>query len=834
MNAPTHPSKRWLILVLLASLFATNALAGCDLLPASTPTPTPLYPTPVPTQPLPEAMVTFRVTLPAPLQPGEKLSLTTLDEVTGLALNPTHHTMAADDATHYTVILPFAVGSVVKYRFTRQGAFLSQEHISDGRPVRYRLHHVDGPGVLNDIVSRWTDTAFTGPTGRISGKITDAATGQPIPNILVEAGGAQALTTSDGAYVLEGLPPGTHNLSAYALDGSYRTYQQGAVVAADAATPADLALTAAPLVTIVFTVIVPRGTLPVIPVRLAGNLLQLGNTFADLSGGINSVAASLPVLAPLPDGRYSLTLTLPAGADVRYKYTLGDGLWNAEHTAAGDFRIRQLIVPEANARVDELIETWRVGDNAPITFDVNIPANTPQGEAISIQFNPGYSWTMPIPMWKVNDRRWMYILYSPMNMLSGISYRYCREDQCSRADDSETMGDSTSGLRVSTSLLAQDIVDDVISWAWLPTDARPATVPNVAVKPRGPTFMAGVEFLPAYDPTWTPRTSKALNDAHSIGANWLVMTPGWSFTRSEPPVFELKTGADPLWPESMSTILQARNLGMNVALFPAAHFPENPSDWWQKSPRDFAWWVSWFEQYRMYALHHADLATRSGAGALILGGDWLNPALPGGVLADGSASGIPADADTRWRAIIQEVRARYKGVVMWALPYDNLQNPPPFLDAVDFVYVLWTPPLATSTNATAAEMQIEAGRLLDEVILPFQQKINKGAIIAAAYPSADGGIAGCVRLPEGGCLASERLAQPGANITGVTWDLQEQADAYNALLLAINSRDWTAGFVSRGYYPPIGLQDLSFSIHGKPASGVLWFWFPLMLAKPGG
>jgi hypothetical protein len=37
--------------------------------------------------------------------------------------------------------------------------------------------------------------------------------------------------------------------------------------------------------------------------------------------------------------------------------------------------------------------------------------------------------------------------------------------------------------------------------------------------------------------------------------------------------------------------------------------------------------------------------------------------------------------------------------------------------------------------------------------------------------------------------------------------------------------------VSDGYYPPISLQDKSISIHGKPARGVVWFWFGRFLGK---
>ena len=62
-------------------------------------------------------------------------------------------------------------------------------------------------------------------------------------------------------------------------------------------------------------------------------------------------------------------------------------------------------------------------------------------------------------------------------------------------------------------------------------------------------------------------------------------------------------------------------------------------DWWRTSPRDFGWWNSWFDQYRTFAVHFAETAQKQGAEMLILGGDWIQPALPGGKLASGDPSG---------------------------------------------------------------------------------------------------------------------------------------------------------------------------------------------------
>lgn len=783
--------------------------------------------------PLPEALVLFRVELPDGLEPGDSIYLTILDEVTGLALNPVSYVMEAEDPLHYELELPLPVHSVVKYRYQRQGKNLVQEHMTDGRPVRYRLYHVEGPGEIEDVVSRWTDTAFEGITGRIQGRVMDAETDTPLTNVLAAAGGVHTLTTADGSFVLEGLPPGIHNLVAYTLDGSYRVYQQGALVAEGSATPAPMRLEKAPLVKIDFLVSTPGGTIPAVPIHLAGNLYQLGNTFADLGGGISALAVRMPTLTSDGRGGYTLSLELPAGADVRYKYTIGDGLWNAEHASDGSFRLRRFIVPEESTTVEDRIETWSAGGSAPITFDITVPSITPQNDNVSIQFNPGFGWTEPIPMWNVGGNRWIYVLYSPLETLGDIHYRYCRNDQCGSADDVKTVGNQAEGLPVRTSPDPETISDKVEAWLWLEDIGEPTTLPNVDIRPRGQDYMAGIEIQPSYHPSWGPRMANAFSDVASMNANWLILTPSWTFTRLSPPVLELLPGVDLLWHDLSEAVDQARSHSLNLALYPTPHFPGGVDKWWAAAPRDFPFWVAWFERYRTFLLHHADLAASQNARALIIGGEWLAPALPGGLLANGSASNVPADAETRWRNILEEVRSRYDGELLWALPYpQGVENPPPFLDAVDRLYVLWSAPLSEQAGENELELAAEAALLLDTDVAPLQETSGKPVVIGLAYPSVRGWLNGCVTAGRAGCIGLDDLSRPNPDIPEAEQDLAEQAKAYNAMLLAVNERDWIVGVVSRGYYPPAVLHDKSASIHGKPTRDVLWYWFSHLVESP--
>ena len=118
---PVHPSScRLLSLVSVLVLL----LSGCSFslldipgLTSSTATPS-LLSGPTAT-PQPSAAVTFRVALPSPLLAGETLYLSVVDEITGLGLNAFTYAMQGMDTLHYTVAIPLATNSIVKYRYIR-------------------------------------------------------------------------------------------------------------------------------------------------------------------------------------------------------------------------------------------------------------------------------------------------------------------------------------------------------------------------------------------------------------------------------------------------------------------------------------------------------------------------------------------------------------------------------------------------------------------------------------------------------------------------------------------------------------------------------------------
>lgn len=85
------------------------------------------------------------------------------------------------------------------------------------------------------------------PTGAIAGRITEAASGQPLQGATVTVEGAQigALTGATGHYTLEGVPAGEHTVKV--VIPGYATQERQVSVRTGQTTVADFALQAAPM-----------------------------------------------------------------------------------------------------------------------------------------------------------------------------------------------------------------------------------------------------------------------------------------------------------------------------------------------------------------------------------------------------------------------------------------------------------------------------------------------------------------------------------------------------------------------------------------------------------
>lgn len=398
--------------------------------------------------PAAEVEVTFNVLVPEST-PDEDIQLSILDEVTGFAYNPHRYGMEPVAENTYAATISAPIGTLISYRYVRQGDVTTPEAAPNALGITRRLLLVTGSGLIaNDLVSAWVDQAVQMETGQISGQVVDAENGTALGNVLVSASGIETRTDPQGFFILSGLYQGQHMLVTSTPDGAYQSFQQAALVAAGMDTPASLQLQRNDMIGVTLQLTVPEDMVPGIPLYVVGNLVQLG-------AGAGS-PDDLPRMQAQPDGSYALTLLLPTGVDIRYKYSLGDGFWNAEHLTGGAFAVRQLIIPtnRSEYEVTDQVATWAAGSSAAIWLELTVPAN-PAASQVYLQFKL-LDWLAPLPMWPLGDGRWAYKLFSPTNFAAELEYRYCADDTCASPENHE--GPRTVTGNQSSIQLIQDTV----------------------------------------------------------------------------------------------------------------------------------------------------------------------------------------------------------------------------------------------------------------------------------------------------------------------------------------------------------------------------------------
>lgn len=766
-------------------------------------------------QKLDYAETVFQVRLFQPIAEGETLYFELVDEITGIALNPTRYKMEAIGSAEFSVRMPLPVGSLVRYRYVRDSTQDVIENNAKGEKVLYRLYKVSGPGKVNDLVAGWDEQKYPADTGEISGFIYDEETEAPLGEILVAVNGQQTYTSYDGFYVFENVPTGEFPIVAVHPNGLYEVFQQNAVVAGNSVTPATFGMKKSKRVNVTFEVHVPEDTHPNAVIRLFGNLHRLGSTFSELADGTSIVPSITPVLDHTKENLYSISLDLPAGLDLRYKYSLGDGFVNAEHAADTTFKVRQLIVPSRDTVIKDQIESWYSSGSNPVQFHVTVPPNTPSSDSLSIQFNP-YAWMQPIPMWINGENEWTYTLYGPFDYLNQSQYRFCRNEACGIADDTVTRGVNGLGYLLDlTNGTPLTINYQIAQWYGL-EDAKynvetSATADNLLIK--------GFQLETPYDLKWAPHLTKGMIEAAVNGGNWIFFNPTWTF-KSDGSA-RLNPELDPMSIDTRSIIRLSNDAGLNFALYPKLNAEGGSDRYWDSTELSYNWWQRWFGSYQRFVLNYADFASQHGINTIIIGGKSVSPAFPNGILPNGSFSNTPYNFSEKWDGLINEIRARYSGQVGFAVPYsDNLDQLPEFISKVDFLFVEMSSALTDSNTPQVRDLQSRIASILDNDVYKLYAIYQKPVMLSIDYTAIDGSASNCLNL---NTSCDEVIKNNTSGSLAV--DALEQADIYYAFLQESSVRSWIIGLISDGFNPSVAVQDVSSSVHGKPAMQVLSAFF---------
>jgi hypothetical protein len=768
-----------------------------------------------------------------PLGDGNRIELVIVDEVTGIPYSQERIPMSVMEDGSYGAVTQAPIGTVLTYLFhkvTPEGSRILEVG-ADLQPIRYRLYHVQQPALIIETIAGWEDDLpDSQQAGQITGKIVSTENDEPISDLLVTAGGLQTISDANGSFSLYPIIPGKHTLTVISITGTYQPVQANTETAAGKITPVELDMAPSSWREVTFKLNTPDGTISGAPVRLAGNLAQLGNTFIDLGGGISGDAKQMPILTSLETNQYSLTLLLPVGIDIRYKYTLGDGLWNAEHGLDQSFVTHQLIIPTGNENLEiaDSVASWRSSETETIWFEVDVPEFTPESETIGIQFSIA-EWMPALPMFRIRDNTWVFPLISPHNFSASIPYRYCRSTPCT--------GDGQAGIETlavprSTATLfseTQLISDNVSGWTYLTPPVGNSTEPE-PIQNQRENFSAGLVLTPYLNPTWQPEITTSLANTNTP-YNTLVLSPAWvSNSLASPNFFQISIAETPRQNQLISQVEIGHQAGKAIGLYPQVLTPDGPLKWWESlATNQESTWQQFLTEVEDFYYQYANLAAQTNAEILILGGEWLQPALPVG--DNFTTYSQPGNIETLWTEIIHGIRDRYPGQIGWVLTLDAAKDPPAFLSEVDILLLQWDYPLEASLTPEEQLSQVED--VLDDIAKPLSDDLGKPVIILIAIPSIQEYNQECIPSPndEGVCIDLSALKLGPSVENPASTDLESQTAYYHALLSAIVTRDWISGVLAQGTFLGLSLHDSSASIHGKPAEILFQDWITRILEK---
>ena len=453
-----HVKRKNLSLFLFFSVLSMLFIACMSVesqLATQTPVDVPLI------EPEKHVKLTFNVHVPLNTPSDQPIYLHLLDEVTGSSINSTIYRFPATGEDLYSISINVPLDSVVLYRYSNNTN--SPEVDYQGNTIQHRILHAYQHMEIHDTVVGWAgQTNYQGNFGRLSGVISDESQ-NPIENMVISIAGMETVSDQNGYYVFEFLPIGTHNLVAYALDGSYQIFQQEALIGTDLETKAPIMVETNAFVQAVFVVSIPDDVFQSIPVRIVGNIQQLGGYSDVIWDGVGVSAANAPTMTRGTDGKHRLEVQLPVGAEIHYKYTLGDSIWSAEQSNENKpFMVRRLIVPEQDILIEDTVETWNNSGYGAISLITFVPEDLREGD-VWIQYRYGPDWMEPIPMWPFEDGKWFAVLTSPLNDFVNVKYRYCLNGDCDQFPETNDAGYLIQrNLEVREDI--QNIEDEIIAW----------------------------------------------------------------------------------------------------------------------------------------------------------------------------------------------------------------------------------------------------------------------------------------------------------------------------------------------------------------------------------
>jgi hypothetical protein len=278
-----------------------------------------------------------------------------------------------------------------------------------------------------------------------------------------------------------------------------------------------------------------------------------------------------------------------------------------------------------------------------------------------------------------------------------------------------------------------------------------------------------------------------------LGANWISLTFDCTQNTNTSTTIKCEEPATLSDGELIHVIKKAHGLGMRVMLTPNVRKTTGELLFVDFGQNEKAW-AAYFDNYTKLLTHYASLAEKYEVDSFCIGKE--------------AVTTVHREQD--WREAIEEVRQLYSGPVTYSSFY-NKTNEIQWWDALDYIGVSAYYPLTKKNDPTVDEL-VTAWKEISNDLEALSEKWDRPILFTEiGYRSFDG-------------AASEPSIALKPDYLTENIDLEEQANAYQAVFEALSGKSWWRGVYWWVWLAnPLqgGSYDNGYTPNLKPAENIL-------------
>jgi hypothetical protein len=767
-----------------------------------------------------QVLATFLVTIPKSLPIDTSLNIEWINPIDARVPISERVSLEKLDDFHYQVDVPVDKYALLTYRYIIEGNVQTIETGWDGKPVPCRTFFITSHSRIQDNVIAFGNEHVNNPTGWIEGKITVTDRSVPPSDILINIAGIIGVSQADGSFHIRNIPTGTHNLTIYSPDGTITPIQQQAIIEDGTITPLNVEIPARKFVTATFILKTPQMTPAHANIRIFGSTTRLGNTHAGLFGGINPAPLLAPNLTRQSSDEWILVINLPAGEEIKYTYSLGDPVINAEQFLNNQVPFRTILVPQEDFVIEDKVQFWGSATVHPISVNFTPPPFTEDDDVIQVQVFTD-SWSEPIPMWTKENGEFSYTYFPTSNNSGDIRFRFCRSFHCGLLTG-ETGGEFIGAINETEEPQELSVIGS--SWINFQQPVSPTVVDTGDYKPEKSMYTTGIELSDSFRAGWVPLFPGTLKAIKELKANLIIIPVSATFRSADPVWLTSDLSMNPSSQFIRQMANQARNAGISVYLQPVVTYASTADSFWNTFSKNEESWDEWMLEISNFFHQVIFLAKEIQVDGVVIGDETFSMVLAQSTENHLLAGQYRSESKIIWDELIKgwvdstEIPV-YLGIRLNDLISMDASSIQPF----DGIYLLDLGNIAIGSIEPVSFAE-KTARTLDDAVFPIISGSKKKVLIGLDYPSTIYIDSVCTAFPSQ-CLSPKLLNFPAPIQPDLELSTATQTSLYNAVMPEIVKRDWIEGIVSRRYLIPGGYQDQSSSIIGKPASNVVWYWF---------